>query len=163
MKITKSLQITNMFNLFLVVVFIFVVLGCNFSFSAGKPAQPKDNELQKLVKETMADFTESIEKDDFSILRNRSSETFQKDFSAEKIRETFKIFIEKKTFVLPLLHSTQNLSAEFDSQPDLRESNKQYYLDANGHFSTKPYSVKFQLSYIREAGKWKIIRIKINT
>lgn len=148
---------------FVLIAFSLIWLGCNFDFSVGKPKQPTNQELQKLVKETIADFTASVEKDDFNIIRNRSANAFQKDFSAEKIRESFKVFVERKDFVLPLLHSTQDLPAEFDSQPTIREAKGQYYLDANGKFQTKQYPVKFQFSYMRESGKWKLIRIKINT
>lgn len=135
--------------------------GCNFNFSVGKPKEPTNDELQKLIKATMADFAESLEMDDFEILRNNASTIRRQTVSAQKIRGTFIAVVEKKEKAIPIFRETQSLEAEIKTQT-MAKVGKNYVLKTRGTFPTDT-ELTFKLEYFREDGKWKLQTIDIKT
>jgi len=146
-------------------IFLTVILltnfGCNFNFSVGKPKQPTNEEVQKLAKETMADFTESLEKDDFEIIRKKASRDFQRQFSAEKIKDSFDYFVERKSIAVPVFQEIQDTQPKFDPTPAMTETGEKYVLQTRGNFFTQDRTVNFHFEYLREDGEWKLIKIEI--
>ena len=149
-------------GIFLAVILL-ISFGCNFNFSVGIPKEPTSEELQKLVKATMADFTEALEKDDFESLRRKTSKSFQQQFSADQIKNSFGVFIAKKHLSIPLFQEAQKTSAEFSPQPQMREADKIYFLETKGKFPNKSQELNFHFEYIREDGKWKLNKFQIKT
>jgi len=137
--------------------------SCNFSFSVGKPKEPTSEDLQKLVKATLEDFTESLEKDDFEIIRKKASSSFQQQYTAEQIKSSFKIYVDKKNLAVPLFQDAQDSSAEFSMPAKMTEINEKYFLETQGKFSTQNQNVNFHFEYAREDGKWKITKFQIKT
>lgn len=140
-----------------------VGFGCNFKFSVGVPKEPTNEELQKLVKETMADFTEALEKDDFEALRKKTSKSFRQQYTAEQIKNSFGYFYSKKDLSILVFQQTQKISAEFSTPPQMREADKNYFLEAKGRFPIKVQALNFHFEYIREDGKWKLNKFQVKT
>jgi hypothetical protein len=153
-------------NLMSIGVFLFLAVmagaSCNFSYSVGVPKEPDDKELQKMVKETLASFTDSLEKDDFEIIRKTASSGFRQQFSAEKIRASFLFFVNRKDQAVPLFRKAQSIPAAFDEHKVV-EKGGQYLLVTQGSIPLKELTIKFRFHYFREDGKWKVETIDIKT
>ncbi len=160
----KSIFMNNRKILILILntILIFCV-GCNFNFSVGIPKEPTNEELQKIVKATMADFTEALEKDDFEGLRRKTSKSFQQQYSVEQIQKSFSVFTAKKNLSIPLFQETQRTNAEFSSQPQMREADKNYFLETKGKFPSSRQILNFHFEFIREDGKWKLNKFQVKT
>ncbi len=151
-------------HIVILLTFILIIgFGCNFNVSVGKPKQPTNEELQKLVKATTADFTDSLEKDDFEIIRKKASTSFQQQFSAEKIKNSSSYFVERKNLAVPLFRATQTIQAELSAPPTMTETNEKYVLQTKGKFPGQAREIDFHFEYLREDGKWKLIKIEIKT
>lgn len=120
---------------------------------------PPDEKVQSLVKNTLLDFSDAVQKDDFSDLLARSSRPFKDSASQEKMRENFKDFIISKANFA----SVKDLTATFNQPPSIKRSNDYDMLVADGYFPTKPNKTKFVFKYIDEDGDWKLIGINVDT
>lgn len=154
MKKPQSLIIT------LIAISLFGV-SCNFNFSVGVPKEPTSEELQKLVKATMADFTEALEKDDFEGLRRKTSDAFKQKYKAEEIKTSFGNFATKKEVSIPLFREAQKTQAEFSQKPEMRKVGEFYVIETKGKFPTKSPDLNFHFEYVREDGKWKLVKFNI--
>lgn len=163
MKILKMKVKNSLTTALILTIVIVAALGCDCSFSVGKPKEPTKEEAAKLVKETLKDFTESLEKDDFEIIRRNGSRNFQKQFSAEQIKNTFSDFVEKKELAIPLFRDAQETEPEFSPSPKMNEVNNNYVFETAGIFPAKKQNLNFKFEYTRENGKWKLTRIEIKT
>lgn len=142
---------------------LFVGFGCNFNYSVGVPKQPTDEDLQKIVKETLADFTEALEKDDFEGLRRKTSSAFQQKYNAEEIKASFGNFATKKELSIPLFREAEKTQAEFFQKSEMRKIGEHYVLEMKGKFPTDSPDLNFQFEYVREDGKWKLVKFNIKT
>lgn len=122
---------------------------------------PSDSETQALIKETMSDFADAVEEGDFSGFRSTTSKDFQVTYTTSQLNNTFKVFIDKKSQVLPSLRDVQNSTANFTEGPRIRTEKGYKILVANGQFSSDPYPVKFETEYELENGDWKILKIRV--
>lgn len=138
------------------------LLGCDFNFSVGKPKQPTAEELQEIVRETISDFGKALENDDFDGLIKTTSKGFQQQYTAEQMETAFGKFYERRDVSVPMFEDARSMSAEFTRQSQMNEKDKNYYLEVEGKFSTKPHQLKFNFIYIRESGKWKLTKFQIN-
>ncbi len=136
--------------------------GCNFNFSVGVPKEPTGDEVQKLVIATMADFTASLEKDDFEILRKNVSINLRQQASANQFRKAFSFYIENKGAAIPLFRETQSVQPTITTQK-IRKETGTYVLETVGSFAASETEINFQLNYLREDGKWKLLKIDIKT
>lgn len=122
---------------------------------------PPDSEVESLVKETMTDFADAIEKEDFSDFRTTTSKDFQVSYTAAQLKASFQTFVDKKDQVLPSLNAVDESSVSFTDGPRIRTEKGYKILVANGIFSTRPYPVQFETEYELEKGAWKILKIKV--
>ena len=143
-------------------VFILMITGlaCNFNFEAGKPEMPSDSELQSLIKKTTSDFADAVQKEDFTGFLKTTSKDFQNQFSDAQLKSAFSVFIDKKDQIVPLLKEAAGTNPNFSPKPSMREENKISVVDTSGSFSTEPVPVNFDISYEREDGQWKLLKIK---
>ena len=142
---------------------LLISFGCNFSYSVGIPKEPSSEELQKLVKATMADFTEALEKDDFEGLRRKTSDAFQQKYKAEEIKSSFGHFATKKELSIPLFKEAEKTQAEFSQKSEMRKVGEYYVIETKGKFPTKSPDLNFHFEYVREDGKWKLVKFNIKT
>jgi hypothetical protein len=147
----------------LLIFTLLITFGCNFNFSVGVPKEPTSEDLQKLVKATIADFTEALEKDDFEGLRRKTSDAFQQKYKAEEIKTSFGNFATKKELSIPLFQEAQKTQAEFVQKPEMRKVGEEYVIETKGKFPTKSPDLNFHFEYVREDGKWKLVKFNIKT
>jgi len=148
---------------FVLSIVLLLAVGCNFSYSVGVPKEPTSEELQKLVKATIADFTEAVEKDDFAGLRRKTSSAFQQKYNTEEIKASFGNFATKKELSIPLFQEAERTQAEFSQKPEMRKVGEFYVIETKGKFPTKSPDLNFQFEYVREDGKWKLVKFNIKT
>jgi hypothetical protein len=142
-----------------------MILGCNCNkeggFSFGEAKLPADAELQTMVQKSIQDFTASVESGDFGSFRATTSSDFQKEFTTEKLNETFAVFINKKALVAPVLRSTATMTPVYSPAPALGKQNSVQVLDVVGVYETSPVPTRFDLRYMQDGGQWKLIKIVI--
>jgi hypothetical protein len=63
---------------------------------------------------------------------------------------------------VPLLREVENIEAVFFPAPAMTERHEKYYLETNGDFLTQDGNIEFKVEYLREDGKWKLSKFRIN-
>ena len=138
-----------------------IVLAC--SGGAEKPAAPPtDAESQTLVKNSISEFADAVDKEDFGAFKANTSKEFQSQFSDEQLKTTFKSFTDQKADVVPILREAAKMTPKFTTPPAVREEKGYSILVANGSFDTEPASTKFTNEYVYQDGKWKLLKINVN-
>ncbi len=120
---------------------------------------PSDDKVQRLVKDTLLDFNDAIQDDDFSDLLAKSSKPFKEQSSQEKMHDNFKGFIDAKINFA----AVKNLTASFNKPPSVEHMNGLDVLIADGSFPTTPNKTKFVFKYVNEDGEWKLVGINVDT
>lgn len=123
---------------------------------------PSDSVVEGLVKDTTAQFAEAINGEDFKDLYAAASSDFRSTYTLEQTKEAFKSYINKKSFVVPILKKVKDADADFTSPPSVRTEKGLKILMANGKFLTKPYAVRFDYEYVMRGGEWKLLKLVIN-
>lgn len=134
-------------------------LACSFNLGGEKAELPSDAEMQSLVQKTTADFANAVEKGDFAEFLKTSSEDFQSQFTNDKMKKSFAVFTDKKDAVVPVLREAAKSKPKFSPAPSLREENGTSVVDIKGTLETSSSPVKFECSYARESGSWKLISV----
>lgn len=140
---------------------VIVVLGCNSEFSIGEPTLPPHDEIQSLVRNTIIDFSDGVEKGDFTDFHKTTSSAFSEQFSPEKLNSTFAVFIDAKNEAVPIFKKAVTMDAEFTAPPAIVKENNVNKLKTEGIFRSSPSDVEFKLDYLRESGNWKVIKVEV--
>lgn len=150
----------NVINLTLTAIFVVLVgMACNFGAEEAK--LPEDAELKSLVKQTTADFAKAIESGDFKAFSANTSKEFQNQFNEDKLKSTFNVFIERKDDVVPILNEAAGAEPTFAGPATIREEKGHNILVTSGSFPTDPVETKFNYEYVRQDGKWKLLKIEV--
>lgn len=123
---------------------------------------PSKQKVESLVKETMSDFADAVEKRDFSDLYEKASIDFQNTYTVEEMEKAFKSYTDQRSLVVPILRKAANTDAKFTSDPVIRREKGLSILVAEGEFPTKPYKVRYDYEYVRRDGEWKLLKLVIN-
>lgn len=119
-------------------------------------AIPPDDELAGMSNRSMMLLAEAISRDDFSDLYNSISKLWQGQTSKEKLRDQFRVFVEKK-ISLTLIDGTAPV---FTEKPVVDDKG---VLAVTGHYPTKPYRIDFRLKFIDEESQWRLVGINVST
>lgn len=122
---------------------------------------PPKSEVDSLVKDTMAEFADAVDKGDFSDFHANTSKDFQATYKPAELNKTFRVFIDKKNQVLPSMNGISETTAVFTDSPRVRTEKGYKVLVANGYFPTSPNKVQFESEYELEKGDWKILKIRV--
>jgi hypothetical protein len=119
-----------------------------------------NGKLQPLVKNTLMDFADAVEKGDFADFHADCSKPFKKQFTAEKMTNEFKVFIDKKDLAVPILRQapTKELIMAISK---VEKKNGFQILTAAGSIPTSPSITSFDNKYILENGVWRIIEVEV--
>ncbi len=148
----------NVSAFFAILALFFVAVGC----SAEKPAAPPTEvEAQALVKTTLAEFADAVDKGDFAAFKANSSKEFQSQYTDEQLKTAFKVFIDQKTDVAPILRDAAKKNAKFSPAQTVREEKGYSILVANGTIDSEPQPVKVNNEYVYQDGKWKLLKVDI--
>ena len=153
---------SNKLNL-LVIAFILLTFNLGCSFSVGKPDMPSTEQQNALVKQTLKDFTKSIESGDFSSLRSSASKELQEQVSADKLKSAFGAMIDKKDEMVPILQSADSKTPQFSNTPTVIEEGSYYTTQLKGSFPTDPLKTIFDFKYVWQDSQWKLVKIEVET
>lgn len=115
---------------------------------------PSDRVLEALVKTSLLTFNDANVTGNYSVLHAKLSGPFRQQFSAERLKETFKEF-STKHIDFDIIAA---MSPTYDPKPEVNADGK---LLVAGTFPTEPSSLHFELDYIPSDGEWKLIRINV--
>jgi hypothetical protein len=116
---------------------------------------PAEEDLEKLVLDTLVSFNDSVQSDDFTDFHATMAKPAQEQISVEKLKTSFHEFVEKKIDFSDI----ENLDPTFDS----KEIDKDGILNVAGSYPTTPVIVQFRLRYLQEEGEWKLFGINVDT
>lgn len=133
-----------------------IVLGCN-----AKPDMPSESTSQSLVKTSISDLADAVDKNDFKAFREKASKDFQSTISEDKLKSTFASFVEKKDVIVPILRDAASKDPAFSPAPSMREESGNYILVTNGTSKAKDGEVKFENEYVWRDSAWKLLKIKV--
>ncbi len=176
----------NFLNLFIVLIILLVVTACvcnsnrdgnsnetsstsetqpkntddrSRKFDASSGEVPSEPDLQNLVKMTLLDFNDAVQKGDFKDFYATIAEVWQKEISPEKFNQAFKSFIDSKANISEI----KSMEAEFSPEPKVTKTRGTVFLQVEGSYSTSPKPTKFELEYVAENNEWKLSRIRVKT
>lgn len=122
----------------------------------GAIAQSLPNPLvqEVLVKANLLSFADAVAADNFTVFHARLSKPFREQFPPDRLRQTFKDFVQKRAAfeVIAAKPTVPSAEAKIDAEGVLR---------LNGRFETTPKQVKYQLGFIRSEGDWKLSSINV--
>lgn len=107
-----------------------------------------------LVKTNLLSFNDAVTNDNFTVFHLRLSKPFRDQFPPDRLRQTFKDFVEKRAAfdVIAAKPIVPVGEPKIDGEGVLR---------LNGYFETTPKQVKYQLGFIRSEGDWKLSSINV--
>lgn len=120
---------------------------------------PSEPQLQELARETMLDFSQAIQDEDFSDFYDKLSKAWQKETSPEDLKKGFSVFIDKKTDFSQI----KNLEADMKGTPIIKRELGYKMLNMSGTYDTSPLPTKFDVKYIPEGTTWKLSYIRVST
>lgn len=126
---------------------------------ASKREMPSDAELQEITKETLLEFNEGVQSADFSDFYSSISRAWQRQTSAEKLKNSFQVFIDKNIDISGI----RSKDAAFSPAPVIEKELGYNTLKLQGRYPTSPNPTKFVLHYIPEGKDWKLSRIEVDT
>ncbi len=125
------------------------------------PDMPSQAEQDALVSGTMEDFTDAVQKGDFTEFRDSNcSKEFKSTVSAQRFNQLFDSFIKQKKDLAPILRSTADMTPEYSPAPNITEDGDLKLLNLKGSYDTTQKTT-FELKYAKEGSDWKIFGIKI--
>ncbi len=137
---------------------ILIGLAC----SAEKPAAPPtEAEAQALVKGTMSEFADAVDKGDFAAFKANTSKEFQSQYTDEQMKTTFKVFTDQKKDIVPILRDAAKKNMAFSPAPAVREEKGYSILVAGGTIDSDPQEVKVNNEYVYQDGKWKLLKVGV--
>jgi hypothetical protein len=116
---------------------------------------PGDQEIKKLVHETMVDFNEAIKAGNFETFYAHISEFWKAQTTASELQAIFQKFIDKK-FDLSFVKQIEPIIEE---KPIIDEHGA---LQIKGHYPLDTLNGYFELGYLYEDPQWKLVNIKVN-
>ena len=123
--------------------------------SASAQALPSPAEQEVLVKTTLLTFNDANLTGNYTVLNAKLSKPFRDQFDADKLKVTFKDFVDKHIDLDVI--AAKPIVPTGDAKID---SNGVLLLD--GYFDTAPKKVKYDLKFIRSEGEWKAVGINVN-
>ena len=120
---------------------------------------PSERETEQLIKRTLLDFNNAVQKGDFTDFHSKISNVWKKTSSPEKFNQGFSEFISKKIDISTI----EGKVATFDPQPNVKRKSGYKVLEVKGKYDTSPLPVRFENEYIEEGGDWKLISIRVDT
>jgi hypothetical protein len=128
--------------------------GVDVTTVKAPPAVPPAAELERMAAEALLAFNRAVQAGDFTAFYGTLSELWKKQTTPEKLRATFREFIDKKIDIAPI----RDLTPRFAPPPAV---NEQGVLVVTGQYPTEPSRVRFELEYVREGGGWALMGITV--
>jgi len=91
----------------------------------------------------------------YAVLHAKASKPFREQFSPDRLKEVFKVFVEKHIDIRIIAAKTPLPTEEAKIDDDGN-------LILIGYFDTTPSHVYYDLKYVLSDGEWKPIKINVN-
>lgn len=127
--------------------------------SASNGEVPSSSTCQAMVHELTSDFTRAVDTNDWSDIYEKASTDFQNTYTEDQMRNAFKVFVDKKRVVKPVLDKTDSMSPDFSPSPYIRTEKGLSILVLNGKFGTKPVPMNFEYEFVNRSGEWKMLKL----
>src|SRR5215204_3966768 len=124
---------------------------------ASKAQVPAEDEMQDIVKKTLLDFNDALQKEDFTDFHKTISKVWQKQITPDKFKESFKDFIDGEAD----LSSIRSMKAKFNGPAEITKSTGVKTLESRGEYPTSDKNTEFELKYLAEGKEWKLIGLKV--
>ena len=134
-----------------------VLLACSFSLFAADV--PDEDEIKSMTDKSLLDWNKAVQKEDFSkFYKEDCSEVWQKQVTAEKLKDSFKQYTEQK---VDISGAVKDMEATFEPEPSIEKTGDFDVLTVKGYYDTKPSRLSFQLKYIEEEDEWKLVAVNV--
>ena len=122
---------------------------------------PTEAEAQALVKDTMSQFADAVDKGDFSSFKANASKEFQTQYTDDQLKTAFKVFTDQKAGAMPILRDAAKKNIVFSPAQSVKDENGYSVLVANGTIDSNPQPVKVTNEYVYQGGKWKLLKVGV--
>lgn len=116
---------------------------------------PKKEDLDKMIKDTVVLFGQSVKKKDFGPLYASISALWKAQTTAPELQKIFQLFLDKNLDPEP----PAGVAPVISQKPFIDDEAR---LILKGYFPTKPYVIDYELKYIYEYPEWKLVAIKVD-
>jgi hypothetical protein len=123
--------------------------------SALAQSAPDTTTQEIMIKTTLMSFNDANLTGDYSVFHARLAKPFRDQFSPEKLKATFKTFVDQEVDISSVVAKTPISDGEVKVDDN-------GVLKINGHFDTQPSQIVYTLKYIRSDGDWKTVGIDVN-
>ncbi len=122
---------------------------------------PTDAEAQALVKDTMSQFADAVDKGDFAAFKANTAKEFQSQYTDEQLKTSFKSFTDQKEDVVPILRDAAKKNIVFSPAQSVKDENGYSVLVANGTIDSDPQPIQVNNEYVYQGGKWKLLKVGV--
>ncbi len=146
--VTHKYILSRAFIIMICLIFIFS------SVSSAGAKIPDNKQLQSITLEALMKFNEAVRIKSFNKFHAFISKFWQKQITSEELKGIFQAFIDAEIDLSPI----RNLEAVFDVSPWISDDG---WLEVIGHYPSMPSRTAFNLTYLQEKGKWKLVGINV--
>jgi hypothetical protein len=122
--------------------------------TAEAEAALEETNLAELADRSMMEFAVAVKAEDFSAFYDGIARLWREQITEEELTEIFREFIDRQVDLTVIA----NLEPSFSSEPIVDENG---VLRLEGTYPTQPSVVHFRLSFVLEAGTWRLIGINV--
>lgn len=130
--------------------------------SDAKPPIPSEDALQTLAKTTISDFSDGVQKGDFTDFHAKVAKIWQEQDSVEDMNDAFKEFVDKKESY-DFKKAIGSTKATFTPAPFFESVAGRDALALRGNYATKPMKTLFEFKYVMEGDAWKLVYLNVRT
>src|SRR5947209_544719 len=116
---------------------------------------PNETEATELVRSSLLAFNDAVQNQDFSEFYHSVAKIWENETSPEQLQKLFQSFIDQHINIAEI----GKAQPTFDHPLALDDNG---ILKVDGSYSLEDRLVRFKLSYISEAGGWKLVGINVN-
>ena len=135
------------------------IIGINVRANpAGEPPAPvpAEAQLKEMVLDALLTFDQAVQTKDFGGFYKQISKAWQKETTPEELLKTFKAFVDQKISI----DEIASVDPEFEGKPEVNDDG---YLVAKGSYPAESKKVSFELKYLTEGGRWKLVGVNVQT
>ena len=128
-------------------------------FEADENEVPSVVQSRALVEDTLMNFNEAVQKGDFADFRETVARRWRDNSKVSDFNKGFKEFIDKEIDI----SRVRNNVPVFSPDPRIGRKYGRRVLFLKGEYETRPLPVNFNLEYIVESNRWKLVFIGVDT
>jgi hypothetical protein len=128
-------------------------------FRADDDEVPTNLQVQALVEKTLLDFNDAVKKENFTDFHSNLSRGQRRATKVADYEKSFKVFMDKNIDISAI----EDEEPEFSPKPYIDKKYRTKILFVNGKYETSRMPVNFELEYMVDSRKWKLVSIRVDT